>query len=134
MRSPSPTTATGATDACSRSSSRSPGKRIDSEYAENRRRWEPLYEVTQMKGTRAKRTPSCRPDGEPPLEIWDKGNLDVSAGQEARDAGILVRALRVQERPEAGSGTSASTPTSSGWSDPPMRTPRSRPSKSWGPG
>ena len=27
------------------------GKKIDREYAENRRRWEPLYEVTQMKGT-----------------------------------------------------------------------------------
>ena len=26
------------------------GKRIDREYAENRVRWEPLYEATQIKG------------------------------------------------------------------------------------
>jgi len=54
------------------------GKRIDREYAENRTRWEPLYEVTQMKGD-GETHPFLSPNDEfANYERWDKGNLDLT--------------------------------------------------------
>jgi hypothetical protein len=55
------------------------GKKIDLEYAQHRARWEPLYEVTQTKGT-GEAHPYLSPNDEfADFELWDKGNLDGSA-------------------------------------------------------
>jgi hypothetical protein len=54
------------------------GKQIDRAYAENRMRWEPLYEITQMKGD-GEAHPFLSPNDEfANFETWDKGNLDLS--------------------------------------------------------
>ncbi len=54
------------------------GKKIDREYAENRARWEPLIEATQIKGD-GEAHPFLSPNDEfADYETWDKGNLDIS--------------------------------------------------------
>jgi hypothetical protein len=54
------------------------GKKIDRNYAETRARWEPLYEMTQTKGT-GEAHPYLSPNDEfANFEIWDKSNLDGS--------------------------------------------------------
>ncbi len=54
------------------------GKEIDREYAEQRARWEVLYETTQMKGD-GESHPTLSPNDEfANFEKWDKGNLDLS--------------------------------------------------------
>jgi len=51
------------------------GKKFDRAYAQNRIRWEPLYEVTQIKGD-GEAHPFLSPDDEfANYEIWDKGDL-----------------------------------------------------------
>jgi hypothetical protein len=48
---------------------------LDADYARRRARWEPLYEVTQMKGT-GEAHPMLSPRDEfANFEIWDKGQL-----------------------------------------------------------
>ncbi len=54
------------------------GKRIDREYAENRMRWEPLYEATQIKGDGESHPFLSANDEFANFERWDKGNLDLS--------------------------------------------------------
>ncbi len=57
------------------------GKNLDREYIETRARWEPLYEVTQTKGT-GEAHPFLSPNDEfANFEIWDKGNLDATVAK-----------------------------------------------------
>jgi hypothetical protein len=57
------------------------GKPIDREYAEQRARWERLYEATQIKGD-GETHPFLSPNDEfANYERWDKGNLDMSAAK-----------------------------------------------------
>lgn len=53
------------------------GEPLSKEWAQARAKWEPLYEVTQGKGT-SEQHPSLSPNDEfARFEIWDKGNLNV---------------------------------------------------------
>jgi uncharacterized protein DUF3604 len=57
------------------------GKKIDRDYAEQRAKWERLYEATQTKGT-GEAHPFLSPNDEfANFEIWDKGNLDGSVAK-----------------------------------------------------
>ena len=79
------------------------GRKLDDEYVQTRAKWEPLYEVTQIKGD-GETHPFLSPDDEfADYETWDIGNLDVSeaktedmlAGEYAREAlkrGLLLEA------------------------------------------
>lgn len=54
------------------------GRPVDREYAEQRAKWEVLYEATQMKGD-GEAHPFLSPNDEfSRFERWDKGNLDMS--------------------------------------------------------
>jgi hypothetical protein len=54
------------------------GKPVDKEYAQQRARWERLYEATQIKGD-GEAHPFMSPTDEfAAFERWDKGNLDLS--------------------------------------------------------
>jgi len=53
-------------------------KPLDRDYAERRMRWEPLYEVTQMKGD-GEAHPALSPNDEfADFETWDKGSFGVT--------------------------------------------------------
>jgi len=57
------------------------GKKLDRAYAENRAKWERLYETTQTKGT-GESHPFLSPNDEfADFELWDKGNLDGSVAK-----------------------------------------------------
>lgn len=54
------------------------GGEVDAEWAATRARWEPLYEITQIKGD-GEAHPLLSPDDEfADYETWDVGNLDLS--------------------------------------------------------
>ncbi len=53
-------------------------KRLDRAYAVTRDRWEPLYEVTQIKGDGEAHPFLSRTDEFADYETWDQGNLDLS--------------------------------------------------------
>ena len=80
------------------------GRRLDDDYVTERSRWEPLYEVTQIKGD-GETHPFLSPNDEfADYETWDIGNLDVSAAKTedmlaaeyAREA--LKRGLAIESR------------------------------------
>jgi hypothetical protein len=80
-------------------------KRLDKEYVTERIKWEPLYEVTQIKGD-GEAHPFLSPNDEfADYETWDIGNLDtvptvktndMLAGEYAREA--LKNGLAIEER------------------------------------
>ena len=79
-------------------------KRLDKTYVQQRAKWEPLYETTQIKGD-GEAHPFMSPNDEfADYETWAIGNLDVSEaktddmlpGEYAREA--LKRGLALQER------------------------------------
>ncbi len=55
------------------------GKPIDLDYAKRRQRWEPLYEVTQIKGDGETHHLLSPNDVFADFENWDKGNLTATA-------------------------------------------------------
>ena len=80
------------------------GKRLDKAYVQQRARWEPLYEATQIKGD-GEAHPFLSPNDEfADYETWAIGNLDVSeaktddmlAGEYAREG--LKRGLAIEAR------------------------------------
>jgi len=54
------------------------GRKLDKKYVELRARWEPMYEITQIKGD-GEAHPFLSPDDAfADYETWDAGNLDLS--------------------------------------------------------
>ncbi len=78
------------------------GKLLDKAYVQQRSRWEPLYEATQIKGDGETHSFLSPNDEFANYETWDIGNLDVSeaktndmlAGEYAREA--LKRGLVIE--------------------------------------
>ena len=57
------------------------GRKIDKKYVEARAKWEPLYEVTQIKGD-GEAHPFLSPDDEfADYETWDEGSLDLQVAK-----------------------------------------------------
>jgi len=57
-------------------------RKFDRAYAETRMKWEPLYEVTQIKGD-GEAHPILSPNDEfADYETWDQGNLDLSTAKQ----------------------------------------------------
>ena len=80
------------------------GRKLDQSYVRARYRWEPIYEVTQIKGD-GESHPFLSPNDEfADYENWDEWNLDRStaktddmlAGEYAREA--LKRGLQLEQR------------------------------------
>ena len=80
------------------------GGKVDKNYVEMRARWEPLYEVTQMKGD-GEAHPALSPNDEfADYETWDTGNLDLTElkkpdmlkGEYAREA--LKQGLALEKK------------------------------------
>ena len=80
------------------------GRKLDAEYVQKRAKWEPMYEVTQIKGD-GEAHPFLSPDDEfADYETWDAGNLDLSEAKKpemlqyeyAREA--LKNGLKLESR------------------------------------
>jgi hypothetical protein len=79
------------------------GRKLDAFYVEQRARWEPLYEITQIKGDGEAHSLLSPDDAFADYETWDVGNLDLSEakkpemlqyeyGREALKNGLLLEA------------------------------------------
>ena len=80
------------------------GKPIDRAYAEQRARWERLYEATQIKGD-GETHPFLSPNDEfAAFERWDKGNLDLSELKKPEMLQYEYARRAPPERPEAREG------------------------------
>ena len=80
------------------------GDPLTKAWADERQKWEPLFEAIQMKG-QSESHPSLSTTDEfaQNYELWDRGNLTHDA-EEARPDAVRIRARRAQERPEGGAG------------------------------
>jgi hypothetical protein len=75
-----------------------PARALDEAYAEARAKWEPLYEITQIKGD-GEAHPLLSPDDEfADYETWDNGNLDPPRPRPRRHAAVRVRPRGAEER------------------------------------
>jgi len=54
------------------------GRKLDATYVEQRARWEPMYEITQIKGDGEAHSLLSPDDAFADYETWDAGNLDLS--------------------------------------------------------
>ncbi len=80
------------------------GRPLSEDYASSRQRWEPLYEVTQIKGDSETHPVLSPADEFSDFEFWDKGNLNATqtmketmyAGSYARSA--LKRGLQQESK------------------------------------
>jgi hypothetical protein len=80
------------------------GKKLGKSYVDSRARWEPLYEVTQIKGDGETHPYLSKNDEFADYETWAIGNLDLSAlkknemlrGEYAREA--LKTGMRLEEK------------------------------------
>lgn len=80
------------------------GKKLDKAYVTERAKWEPAYEVTQIKGDGETHALLSPEDEFADYETWDLGNLDASAaktdkmlaGEYAREA--LKRGLTIEKK------------------------------------
>ena len=78
--------------------------RLDKDYVQQRIKWEPLYEVTQIKGDGETHSFLSPDDEFADYETWDKANLNMSelkensmlAGEYRREA--LKRGLKLEDR------------------------------------
>ena len=78
------------------------GRPVDRQYAENRARWERLYEATQTKGD-GETHPFLSPNDEfADFETLGQGQSRRQRGEEERDAGNGVPPVGLQERAAAG--------------------------------
>ncbi|MEM6675767.1 MAG: DUF3604 domain-containing protein, partial [Planctomycetota bacterium] len=53
------------------------GEPLDEEWVRERARWEPVYEISQSKGTSEQHPLLATDDGFADFEIWDQGNLNL---------------------------------------------------------
>ena len=73
-------------------------KPLTKEYAKTRAKWEPLYEVTQIKGD-GEAHPLLSPNDEfADYGTWDKGNLNLSELKKDEMLAIRIRAERSATR------------------------------------